>query len=223
MSIPNFPETNHPLVKSLSHYSDQELLTLFQNYPTSGQYFVAIFCRYSTMIYMLIRHSARSLVQVDYLFFHIWRHVFFEMGGLDLSTIEPSHRPPATLQSWLIKVAAQWVNQVELPPVEAIHYNLQAASPPFQFYVEQALEQLPPLARFVILMAQTFNWSEARIAAYLQAEGETLTPTQIKEQLQVGYQLLETTLPEDICEIYLNRRPILSDGLEELFLEPSMD
>jgi len=175
------------------------------------------------MIYMLIRHSARSLVQVDYLFFHIWRHVFFEMGGLDLSTIEPSHRPPATLQSWLIKVAAQWVNQVELPPVEAIHYNLQAASPPFQFYVEQALEQLPPLARFVILMAQTFNWSEARIAAYLQAEGETLTPTQIKEQLQVGYQLLETTLPEDICEIYLNRRPILSDGLEELFLEPSMD
>jgi hypothetical protein len=67
-SIPTFPECSHPIVRSLAHYSDQELLTLFQRHPDEGQYFATIFCRYSPMLYTLIRHSARSPVQADYLF-----------------------------------------------------------------------------------------------------------------------------------------------------------
>jgi hypothetical protein len=52
-------------------------------------------------------------------------------------------------------------------------------------------------------MAQTFHWSETRIAAYLQAEGEVISPAQVRTQLQNGYQILEATLPEDIRLIYL--------------------
>lgn len=201
MPIPTFPEANHPTIKSLSHYSDQELLTLFQRYSDSGQYFTAIFCRYSPMVYTLIQHSARSPVQADYLFALIWRHIFHELGGLDLRAFTTEG---VTFQSWLINVTALCINQAELPPVEEIHYNLRAASPPFWCYLDRALEQLPPVNRLMVLMAQTFHWSETRISAYLQAEGEHIPPAQVKAQLQESYRLLETTLPEDIKAIYLS-------------------
>jgi hypothetical protein len=55
----------------------------------------------------------------------------------------------------------------------------------------------------MVVMAQTFNWSETRIAAYLQAEGEVMSPAEVSTQLGHGYQLLEAALPDDIREIYL--------------------
>jgi DNA-directed RNA polymerase specialized sigma24 family protein len=200
VQIPAFPECSHSLIKSLSHYSDQELLTLFQRHPEAGQYFTAIFCRYGPIVHTLIRHSARSPVQADYLFAITWRHIHRELGGLSLRE-SPTER--MTLQSWLINITAVCINRAELPAVESIHYSLQAASPPLWCYVEQALDQLPPTQRLIILMAQTFHWSETRIAAYLQAEGEIISPAEVKTQLQAGYQQLEAILPEDIRAIYL--------------------
>jgi len=201
VTIPTFPECNHALVKSLAHYSDQELLTLFQRHPDAGQYFAAIFCRYSPMVYTLIQHSARSPVQADYLFAQTWRHIFYELSGLDLRS--PNGDAAFTLQSWLLNVTAICINQADLPPVEAIHYNLQAAPPPLWCYMERALEQLPPVLRLIVLMAQTFGWSETRIAAYLQAEGDAMSPAEVRVRLQEGYQLLEENLPEDVRAIYL--------------------
>lgn len=201
MQIPHFSESNHPIVKSLFHHSDQELLTLFQRYPEQGKYFTAIFCRYSPIVFTLIRHSARSPVQADYLFALTWRHIFHELRGLDLrhDTTPGSN----SFQGWLINMTAICINQAELPPVESIHYDLQTAPPPLWCYLEQALEQLQPGIRLMVVMAQTFQWSETRIAAYLQAEGEVISPAQVRIQLQQGYQLLEAALPEDIREIYL--------------------
>lgn len=202
MQIPTFPECSHPLVSSLNHHSDQELLTLFQRHPDTGKYFTALFCRYSPLVYSLIRHSVRSPVQADYLFAVTWRHLYFELGGLVLN---PSDEKPLTLQSWLISITAVCINRVELPPVEDIHYSLSAASPPLWCYVEQVLDRLPPIQRLMILMAQTFHWSETRIAAYLQAEGEVISPEEVKQRLVDAYQELEAALPEDVCAIYLNR------------------
>lgn len=56
-------------------------------------------------------------------------------------------------------------------------------------------------------MSRTFNWSETRIAAYLQAEGEVIAPAEVRTKLQEGLHLLETNLPEDVREIYLNGKP----------------
>ncbi|MCC5638272.1 sigma-70 family RNA polymerase sigma factor [Nostoc sp. CHAB 5844] len=202
MQIPHFPETNHPLVKSLFHHNDQELLSLFQRYPEAGKYFTVIFCRYSPIVYTLIQHSARSPVQADYLFAVTWRHIYYELGGLDLENPPPGQEG-LTLQNWLINITAFCINEIELPPTEAIHYSLQATSPPLWCYVEKALDQLPPILRLMVLMAQTFHWSETRIAAYLQAEGERIAPAEVANFLQSGYRMLEDKLPADIRAIYL--------------------
>jgi hypothetical protein len=202
VQIPHFPEANHPLVKSLFHYGDQELLDLFQSHPEAGKYFTAMFCRYSPIVYTLIRHSARSPVQADYLFALTWRHIYYELGGLDLSDAESS-KETLTLQNWLINMTAFCINDLELPPTEAIHYSLQATSPPLWCYIEQALEQMPPVLRLMVLMAQTFHWSETRIAAYLQAEGEAIAPLDVANFLQEGYLMLEEKLPADVRSIYL--------------------
>jgi hypothetical protein len=202
MQIPHFAETNHPLVKSLFHHSDQELLELFQQHPDAGKYFTVIFCRYSPIVYTLIQHSARSPVQAEYLFALTWRHIYYELGGLDLNT-SSSGQEGLTLQNWLINITAVCINEIQLPPTESIHYSLQATSPPLWCYIEQALDQLPPILRLMVLMAQTFHWSETRIAAYLQAEGEKITPPDVANFLQEGYRMLEDKLPADIRDIYL--------------------
>ncbi len=201
MQIPHFPEANHPLVKSLFHHSDHELLTLFQRYPDAGKYFTVIFCRYSPIVYTLIRHSARSPVQADYLFALTWRHIYYELGGLNLTDSE-SDQEALTMQNWLINMTAFCINEIKLPPTEAIHYSLQGTSPPLWCFVEKALDQLPPILRLIVLMAQTFHWSETRIAAYLQAEGEAIAPSEVANFLQEGYRMLEDKLPADIRAIY---------------------
>ncbi len=214
MQIPHFSEANHPIIKSLFHHGDQELLTLFQRHPEQGKYFTALFCRYSPIVYTLIRHSARSPVQAEYLFAMTWRHIFYELGGLDLRY---DGTPETTsFQNWLINMTAFCINQADLPPVEEIHYDLKAAPPPLWCYLEQALEKLQPVMRLMVIMAQTFHWSETRIAAYLQAEGEVISPAQVRSQLQKGYQLLDAALPEDIRQIYLAEVPTYSKAQSKL-------
>ncbi len=198
-----FPESNHPTVKSLFHHSDQELLTLFQNYPDQGKYFLAIFCRYGMIVQSLIQHSVRSPVQADYLFAQTWQHIFYELRGLDLREGTDHATGNTTLQNWLINVTAININQTEMPPVESIRYSLQMAPPPLWCYVRQILDQLEPLLRLIMLMSQTFHWSETRIAAYLQAEGETISSEEVSKLLQQAYHNLDTNLPEDIKAIYI--------------------
>ena len=199
MDIPNFPECDHAIVKSLFEYSDYDLVQRLKQHPNEGKYFTALFCRYSPVVYTLIRHSARSTVQSEYLFALTWRHILYELSGLDL----PSEPPEDfSLQAWLVNLTAACINQAALPDVEEIHYNLQEASPPLWCYVTQALERLQPLHRLVIVMAQTFRWSNTRIAAYLQAEGQRISPKSVTVLLTDAQKSLNAALPSDIQAIY---------------------
>lgn len=226
--IPNFPECDHRLVQALHPLSDRELVQLFQRHSDSGRYFTAIFCRYSPMVYSLIRHSARSPVQAEYLFALTWRHILHELGGVQCADTLPDESPAAfTLQNWLINITALCINQAMVPEVEAIHYSLNQATPPFWCYVEQALDRLSPVERLVAVMALTFRWSDNRIAAYLQAEGEPLTAADVRQKLAQAFQHLEAYLPDDIRQIYLgdgNLRPTpLPDDLDDLLSVPDLD
>lgn len=206
------------MIQLLTHSSDQELIYLFQQHREQGQYFTTLFCRYSHLVHSLINNFAQgftterrsSPVQAEYLFAKTWQYIFHELKCLDLeagSTTVPDNgleSPSETsLQSWILSTTAACINQTELPPVEAIHYSLRTASPPLWCYLEEALERLPTTLRLMVIMAQTFHWSETRIAAYLQAEGEDISAAEVQARLREGYQRLETLLPEDIREIYL--------------------
>ncbi|MFQ4138004.1 RNA polymerase sigma factor [Nodosilinea sp. PGN35] len=226
--IPNFPECDHRLVQSLHHLSDRELVQLFQRHGEAGRYFTAIFCRYSPMVYSLIRHSARSPVQAEYLFALTWRHILHELGGVNCPEVVAGEGPTAfTLQNWLINITALCINQAVVPEVEAIHYSLDQATPPFWCYVEQALDRLAPVERLVAVMALTFRWSDNRIAAYLQAEGESLTAADVRHRLGLAFQHLEAALPDDIRQIYLDggalRPEPLPDDLDGLLTVPDLE
>ena len=58
----------------------------------------------------------------------LWRHIFYEMGGLDLRAFGSEE---ITFQSWLINITAISSNQAELPPVEEIHYTCGRCRRPF--------------------------------------------------------------------------------------------
>lgn len=222
MKLPNFPECNHSITQSLAHYSDQALLSAFQRNPDAGKYFTALFCRYSALVYSLISHTAKSPVQGEYLFALTWRHLLHELGGLELPPAETAkgEKSSFTLQNWIINVTALCINQALLPDVEAIHYSLAEASPPLWCYVERALDRLDPTQRLMVVMAKTFHWSETRIAAYLQAEGDRVSPAAVKGRLQVAYQQLEAALPDDIRSIYLETT---DGGLGDAVDDPELD
>ena len=218
MQIPTFSECDHDLVKALSHHSDYSLVDSLQRSPTDGKYFTTLFCRYSSAVYSLTRHAAKSPVQADYLFALTWRHILNELGGIDLSPYQPAtdqadldeaagSTADFSLQGWLINLTAAYINQVKLPDVESIHYVLADAPPPLWSYTERALDRLLPRYRLMILMAQTFGWSDTRISAYLQAEGETLSASEVNSELQVAYRALEKAIPADIRTIYLGHSP----------------
>jgi len=189
-----------------------------QQAPAEGKYFIALFCRYSPVVYSLIRHSARSPVQADYLFALTWRHILNELGGIDLSTFNPAtegNLPDFSLQGWLINLTAAHINQIKMPEVESIHYVLKDAPPPLWCYTERALDRLTPRYRLIILMAQTFGWSDTRISAYLQAEGESISAQQVHTELQSAYQSLERAIPDDVCAIYLDYSPVVLPSPKE--------
>ncbi len=195
MQLPPLPEANHPLVKPLLFKGDSELLSLFLRYPTTGRYFAAIFCRYGQVVYTLTSRTTRSMVQGDFLFLKVWEYIFNELRLLGDQSIN--------LQSWIIDATGVVLNRIQVPPVEEINYSLSHTSPVFWCYLDQALQQLPGDLRLVLLLSETFKWTSVRIAAYLQAEGETVTPEDVMHLVTEAYACVLKIIPEDIQAIYL--------------------
>lgn len=203
ISLPVISEREHPLIAPLLTCPDQELLSRWQQHPEQGQYFTALFCRYGHLVYSLLAYQAQSPIQVDYLFAKTWQSIFRDLNQSLLDLSQFLSETTATLQPWILNHAAASIHHQEVPGIESIHYSLSDASPPLWCYLELALSQLSSQSRLTVLMSQTFHWSEQRIAAYLQDKGEEISVEQVWEQLQQGYQQLQTLLPTDIQALYL--------------------
>jgi hypothetical protein len=204
LDLPALTESQHPLIVPLASYTDQELLQQWQQAPEQGKYFTALFCRYGHLVYALLRHQAKSPLQVDYLFAKTWQLVFNGLTNLKLTEkIAADSLTSASLQTWILSQTAGCIHREEVPAIANIHYSLSAAPPPLWCYLEAALAQMPDATRLMILMARTFHWSESRIAAYLESEGENYSVADVQTQLTEGYRLLATLIPEDIQTIYL--------------------
>ncbi|WP_404783526.1 sigma-70 family RNA polymerase sigma factor [Altericista sp. CCNU0014] len=204
MSVPEFLEAQHPLVRSLSQESDRQLVRDFQQNPAEGKYFTAIFCRYGGLTYVLIRNMARAALQTDYLFARVWRNIFFELTHLEVGEAEGAIADEFSLQTWIFNKAALCVNQEEAPSIESVQYALNAASPPLWCYLQTALDRLPALHRLVLVLAQTFHWSEPRILGFLEAEGQTTSREALAQIQSEAYRRLIEAIPEDIQIIYFD-------------------
>ncbi|TVQ45807.1 MAG: sigma-70 family RNA polymerase sigma factor [Gloeocapsa sp. DLM2.Bin57] len=196
MRVPEFPEANHPLLDSLKTQRDSELLRQFQDYPDQGKFFAAIFYRYYPIVYGLILQNLVTPEVTNYLLALVWRQFFYEMRGLVFEDL-----PLDSLQDWLIYHTGAFLREVSVP--EMITYDLETTPPPLWCYVEQGLENLDPLSRFILVMSEKFNWNQTRIIAYLQAEGQTISLEEVNHYLEQGYTDLQASLPADIRAIYL--------------------
>ncbi|MEB3225452.1 MAG: sigma-70 family RNA polymerase sigma factor [Synechococcus sp.] len=197
LQIPSFSETNHPLVQALHHYSDLDLLALYQRHPEEGKYFTGIFCRYGPLLYTFLGQDGRSPVQTDYLFALTWRQIFHELRVLDLET-----QGFSSLQQWLLQLTNAYRETLEIPPVENITYDIKYTPPPLWCYLEQALDLIPALPRLIVVLADNFHWSPTRIAAHLQGSGDELTIADVDEWCHQGRELILEELPTDIRTIY---------------------
>jgi hypothetical protein len=204
MTVPDFPEARHPLIASLASASDRQLLEGFQQYPEEGKYFTALFCRYAGLSYILIRNKAPVDLQTDYLFAKVWRDIFFELNHISLNETSGCQQlGELSLQSWVFTKTALCINQDEVPALETIQYSLETASPPFWCYIQRALDHLPLRSRLLVLLSQTFHWTEQRIVAFLKAEGEEIERNTLSVAIAEANQRFLEKLPTDIQEIYL--------------------
>lgn len=73
--------------------------------------------------------------------------------------------------------------------------------------------------RLILLLSQTFQWSHTRIAAYLHAEGENISASDVKQLLVKAYHALEDALPEDIRDIYLAQTAVTAWGKDYANIE----
>lgn len=199
LPLPPLPENNHFLIKPLTQKSDRELVELFQKYPDEGKYFVAIFCRYASIVYALAHAATKSPVQSDYLFAKTWEAIHHELRVMDVPTVLGE----MTLQAWLVNITGLTINRLELPSVENIQYSLHQTSPVLWCYLHQALNLLPGDLRLILILYQTFRWSPMRIAAYLHAEGESFSAEEVMTKLGQAYTELEENIPADVRNIYL--------------------
>jgi hypothetical protein len=204
MSVPEFLEAQHPLVQALGNDSDRTLVRQFQQNPKDGKYFTAIFCRYSGLTYVLIRNMARAALQSDYLFARVWRNIFFELSYLDAGETDGAIADDFSLQTWIFNKAALCVNQEEAPSIESVQYALKVAPPPLWCYLQTALDQLPTLHRLVMVLSQTFHWSESRILGFLEAEGQAISPEILAQTQSEAYERFIAAIPADIQTIYFD-------------------
>jgi DNA-directed RNA polymerase specialized sigma24 family protein len=207
VQVPQFAERNHLLIKALARHSDLELLALLQRHPDQGRYFVALFCRYSALVYALIWHLARSPAEADYLFAYAWRSIYEQLPTLDLQEQVSPAADGVSLQSWIIQAAALCINQLELPPTPTTSYSL-AIAPPLWCYVQSALDHLPPLTRMIVVLSHTFQWPLEEVLSQLHTEGEALSLENVQTYLESGLKQLIVALPEDIQLIYLDEKSL---------------
>jgi hypothetical protein len=197
VQIPTFAEAHHESILALEHYTDAELIQSHIQEPEKAQFFIAFFCRYSSIVYSIIQHVAGDQLQIDYVFALAWQRVFDRLQELDDRQIDK-----IVWQQWVVMVAGELVGPQKLPPSNEITYRLAVTSPPLRCYTTRSLELIQPLLRLVFIMGNQWHWSAAQISTALQAEGEDLAEMDVPLYLAEAQKSFEKTLPLDLLEIY---------------------
>ncbi len=196
MQIPTFAEAHHESILALGQYTDAELIQNHIQEPEKASYFIAFFCRYSSIVYSIIQHVAGDQIQIDYVFALAWQKVFDRIQELDDRQI-----PKIIWQQWVVNVAGELVGLQTIPASDELTYRLSEVSPPLRCYTSRSLELIQPLLRLVFIMGNQ-QWSAKQISAALKAEGEDIAEMDVPLYLAEAQKSFEKTLPLDLAEIY---------------------
>jgi hypothetical protein len=196
VQIPTFAEAHHESILALGQYTDAELIQNHIQEPEKACYFIAFFCRYSSIVYSIIQHVAGDQIQINYVFALAWQRVFDRLQELDDRKISK-----IIWQQWVVNVAGELVGTQELPASDQLTYRLSEVSPPLRCYTNRSLELIQPLLRLVFVMGN-HQWSAKQISAALKAEGEDLAEMDVPLYLAEAQKSFEKTLPLDLLEIY---------------------
>jgi hypothetical protein len=201
VEIDIFPEVKHPLIEPLLTYADLQLVNLCQQHQGEGKYFVAIFCRHHALVRSIITDSVSSPEEIDFLEQWVWQNIFDELPQLQLPSDPESEFE--SLTNWLISITKTILNQPNLPSLDLLKPQGEERLLPLNFYLELALDKLPPLHRLIFLLHEKFSWSAEQISKYLKLQGEIISLPDLEAYLQDSYSLVNTYIPEDIRLIYL--------------------
>ncbi len=197
VQIPHFIEADHQLIRALQSASDAELIQGCCQEMDQAKFFVAFFCRYSSVTYSIFQHVASSPVQAEYTFAKAWQHMFERIQQLD-----EHHINNIVWQNWVVDVAGNFLDNFQPPPIETIHYRLATGSPPLLCYVQRSLNLMQPLLRLLFMMNNHWHWPAERIIGHLRAEGEQVEDIDLLLYLSESRKDFEKTLPIDLHEIY---------------------
>jgi hypothetical protein len=206
VTIPSFAEAHHELVQSVQHYSDAELVRSHRQAAPQAKFFVALFCRYSSITYSIIQHVAGEKIQVDYLFALAWQRIFDRLDQLEDKEIDKIQ-----WQNWIVSTAGELVSTEKLPASDRITYRLQEVSPPLRCFVERSLRLMQPLLRLVLMMSERWHWSTAKIYSQLNAEGEDISEMDVPLYISESQKAFTKTLPIDLLDIYRAASSILAE------------
>jgi hypothetical protein len=206
VTIPSFAEAHHELVQSVQHYSDAELVRSHRQESLQAKFFVALFCRYSSITYSIIQHVAGEQIQVDYLFALAWQRIFDRLDQLEDKEIDKIQ-----WQNWIVSTAGELVSTEKLPAIDRITYRLPEVSPPLRCFVERSLGLMQPLLRLVLMMSERWHWSTAKIHSQLNAEGEDISQMDVPLYISESQKAFTKTLPIDLLDIYRSTSSILAE------------
>jgi hypothetical protein len=204
VTIPHFAEASHESIRSLQPLSDRELVNRHRQEPQQAKYFVALFCRYNAISYSILQHVADSQAQIDYLFASAWQRIFQRLERLTDQELDG-----IIWQNWIVNITGELVGETPLPT--DLQLRSGEVSPPLRCYVEHSLQLMPPLLRLVLMMSERWDWSPAKIASQLQAEGEDIVDMDVPLYIAESKKAFERNLPIDLLDIYRETSSILAD------------
>lgn len=195
-----FPEVNHFLIQPLLAMDDSQLLALWQQYPREGKYSVAIFCRYTPQTFVLVNQIPSEGI-AEYLFNYSWEIILAKLPNLQLTGEE--EELSFSLGNWIEKVTKSVIEEHQTLQIIPPKPTLPARYFPLQFYLEQALLQIHPFYRLILVTKEKFSWQESQILDYFQQKGYNLSSQELRGYYTQAYNNLLLHIPDDIRSIYL--------------------
>lgn len=196
-----FPEVNHALIQPLLAMDDSQLLDLWQQYPRQGKYSVAIFCRYTPETFAMLNQIASGTI-TEHLFTYSWQIILGKLSLVFLN--QEKENLPQSLQSWIESVINSVIEEHQTLQIIPPKPTLPTRYFPLQFYLEQALPEIHPFYRLIIVTKEKFAWQDTQLLNYLQRKGYTLSSQELRDYYTQGYHSLLKHIPEDILDIYLH-------------------